>query len=123
MRLPLLAAALSIAATLPMATPAAAQTPTPDYFAIERCAAAYRRLSQIDGEALDGYPGRPPVWEQKTRAAFAGLKARDEQPNDTEIWLGIGHANLNFEDAIIAGTMKRADIVKVANACTAKWKF
>ncbi len=121
MRFPLLAAALSLA--LPMATPAAAQTLTPDYFAIERCAAAYRRLSQIDGEALDGYPGKPPVWEQKTRAAFARLKARGEQPNDTEIWLGIGHANLNFEDAIIAGTMKRPDFVKLAIACTAKWKF
>jgi hypothetical protein len=121
MRIPLLAAALSLA--LPMATPVAAQTLTPDYFAIEKCAAAYRRLSQIDGEAIDGYPGKPPVWETKTRAAVARLKARGEQPNDTEIWLGIGHANLIFEDAFIAGTMKRADVVKIANACTAKWKF
>ena len=37
-----------------------------------------------------------------TQAAVARLKARGEQPNDTEIWLGIGHANLNFEDASLA---------------------
>ncbi len=122
MRIPLLAAALLLA--LPaVATPVAAQTLTPDYFAIEKCAATYRRLSQIDGEALDGYPGKPPVWEKKTQSAVARLKARGEQPDETEMWIGIGYANLNFEDAIIAGTMKRPDIVKLANACTATWKF
>jgi len=116
----LLLAALLTAAVV---TPAFAQTLSPDYFAIEKCAATYRRLSQIDGEALDGYPGKPPVWEKKTQAAVARLKATGEQPDETELWIGIGYANLNYEDAILAGTTKRPDIVKVANACTAKWKF
>jgi hypothetical protein len=122
MRIPLFTTiALSLA--LPVATPVAAQTLTPDYFAIERCAATYRRLSQIDGEAINGYPGKPPVWEKKTQAAVARLKARGEEPDETEMWIGIGYVNLDFESAILAGRMKRPDIVKLADACTAKWKF
>lgn len=121
MRLLLIAAGLC-AAALP-ATTARAQTLSPDYFAIEKCAATYRRLAQIDGEAMNGYPGKPPVWEKKTQSAIARLTARGEQPDETELMLGIGQANLNFEDAILAGTMKRPDIVKLANACTAKWAF
>lgn len=113
----LLLAALLTAAAMP----AVAQTLSPDYFALEKCAATYRRLAQIDGEAMNGYPGKPPVWEKKTQAAVARLKATGEQPDEGELWLGIGQANLNYEDAILAGTMKRPDIVKVANACTATW--
>ena len=115
----LIAAALSAA----VVTPATAATYSPDYIAIEKCAATYRRLSQIDGEALDGYPGKPPVWEKKTQAAVARLKATGEEPDEGEMWIGIGYANLIYEDAILAGTIKTPDIVKTANACTAKWKF
>jgi|GEM_PF-5326145 len=118
----LAAAALSAAVALP-ALATAAPTLSADYFAIEKCAATYRRLSQFDGEAVEGYPGKPPIWEKKTQAAIARLKATGEQPDETELWLGVGYANLNFEDAIIAGTMKRPDFVKAATACTAKWKF